>query len=112
MPLTKPDKNNVIININDESSNNCGEDNQDEQDQLDAITSYLYIKPSHSKQTLDKDMVLRRIRHRKRMNNLRSAFQSFIGSSSSSSPSSTKMTKNGKGPSNELKWVDDAFAAL
>ncbi|MBA0777060.1 hypothetical protein Gotri_005127 [Gossypium trilobum] len=112
MPLTKPDKNNVIININDESSNNCGEDNQDEQDQLDAITSHLYIKPSHSKQTLDKDMVLRRIRHRKRMNNFRSAFQSFIGSSSSSSSSSTKMTKNGKGSSNELKWVDDAFAAL
>ncbi|TYJ28640.1 hypothetical protein E1A91_A06G014000v1 [Gossypium mustelinum] len=56
-------------------------------------------------------MVLRRIRHRKRMNNFRSAFQSFIGSSSSSS-SSTKMTKNGKGSSNELKWVDDAFAAL
>ncbi|TYG63262.1 hypothetical protein ES288_D06G015000v1 [Gossypium darwinii] len=101
MPLTKPDKNNVIININDESSNNC-----------DAITSHLYIKPSHSKQTLDKDMVLRRIRHRKRMNNFRSAFQSFIGSSSSSSSSSTKMTKNGKGSSNELKWVDDAFAAL
>lgn len=112
MPLTKPDKNNIIININedeDETSNNCGEDNQDEQDKLDAITSHLYIKPSHSKQALDKDTVLRRIRHRKRMNNFRSAFQSLIGSSSSPS---TKMTKNGKGSSNELKWVDDAFAAL
>ncbi|GMJ15359.1 hypothetical protein HRI_005205100 [Hibiscus trionum] len=98
MPLPKPDRN--IID------NKCAEDDQEEQEEVDSnsISTHLYIKPSHSKQ-----VVLRRIRHRQRMNNFRSALQSFIGSSSSSSPPKTNRNK-ASGP--EIKWLDDAFAAL
>lgn len=75
MPLSKPDK--YIIKADD----NCPEDDQEEQEKMESnITSHLYIKPSHSKQTLDKEMVLRRIRHRKHMNNVKSTLLSFIGS--------------------------------
>nr|DAD46885.1 TPA_asm: hypothetical protein HUJ06_016822 [Nelumbo nucifera] len=34
------------------------------------ITSRLYLKPSHASETLDKDDVLRRIRHHKRVNKI------------------------------------------
>ncbi|KAK8683861.1 hypothetical protein V6N13_039907 [Hibiscus sabdariffa] len=102
MALPKPDRNIIIVN---DENNNCAEEEQEEVE-CSPISSHLYIKPSHSKQTLDKKVVLRRIRHRKRMNNFRSALQSFIGSSSSSSSAPNKTS----GP--EIKWVDDAFAAL
>ncbi|KAE8729200.1 Kinase superfamily protein [Hibiscus syriacus] len=100
MAVSKPDRN-IVIN----DDNNCAEDDQEEQEKMDCISSHLYLKPSHSKQTLDKHVVLRRIRHRKRINNFRSALQSFIGSSS---PAKI----NNKASGHEIKWVDDAFAAL
>ncbi|KAL4296808.1 hypothetical protein GQ457_12G018770 [Hibiscus cannabinus] len=95
MALPKPDRNIIIVN------DNCTEEEQEEVE-CSSISSHVYIKPSHSKQTLDKHVVLRRIRHRKRINNFRSTLQSFIGSSSPANKTS--------GP--EIKWVDDAFAAL
>ena len=101
MPLSKPQKN--IINKDD--NNTFPEDDQEEQEKMDSVTSHLYIKPSHSKKTLDKEVVLRRIRHHKRMNNVKSSLLSFIGSSL---PANT----NNKASVHEIKWVDDAFAAL
>ena len=54
MPLSKPEKKIIIKDEND----NCAEDDQEEQEKMDSvITSHLHIKPSHSKQTLDKDVV-------------------------------------------------------
>ncbi|XVF36188.1 hypothetical protein REPUB_Repub19eG0036600 [Reevesia pubescens] len=108
MPFSKPDEKKIIIKDDD---NNCAEDDQEEQEQMESVTSHLYIKPSHSKQTLDKEVVLRRIRHRKRMNNIKSTLQSFLGSSSS--PAKTyNNNNNNKVSVHQIKWVDDAFAAL
>ncbi|EOY14649.1 Uncharacterized protein TCM_033960 [Theobroma cacao] len=102
MPLSEPEKN--IIIKDDDDNNNCAED-QEEQENMDYVTSHLHMKPSHSKQTLDKEVVLRRIRHRKRMNNVKSALQSFLGSSLQAK-TENKVSVHG------LKWIDDAFAAL
>ncbi|CBI19614.3 unnamed protein product, partial [Vitis vinifera] len=43
-------------------------DDREDSDTLLTVTSYLHLKPAQSSQTLDKDLVLRRIRHRKRVN--------------------------------------------
>lgn len=49
----------------------------------DLITTQLYLKPSSnsSSKALDKDVVLRRIRHHKNLNKFRSAFQAFFNNS-------------------------------
>ncbi|KAK7410000.1 hypothetical protein VNO78_00457 [Psophocarpus tetragonolobus] len=65
------------------------------------VTSQLQIKQIQNSQKLDKEVVLRRIRHRKRMNKLRSAVRGFFFSTNTSDA-----TAQGK------KWIDDAFAAL
>ncbi|KAK8601196.1 hypothetical protein V6N13_059079 [Hibiscus sabdariffa] len=104
LPNPKPDsdRNIIIVKFNEENNKSAEEEQEEVESSSISISSHLYIKPSHSKQTLDKQVVLRRIRHRKRMNDFRSALQSFIGSSSPPNKAS--------GP--EIKWVDDAFAAL
>ncbi|CAJ1973347.1 unnamed protein product [Sphenostylis stenocarpa] len=66
-----------------------------------SVTRQLCIKPSHNSEKLDKEVVLRRIRHRKRMNKVRSALGGFLFSTAT-----TDAAAQGK------KWVDDAFAAL
>ncbi|KAL6317950.1 hypothetical protein AAG906_030997 [Vitis piasezkii] len=77
-------------------------DDREDSDTLPTVTSYLHLKPAQSSQTLDKDLVLRRIRHRKRVNKVRNLFQTLV-----SSPFSTTDSVRVQ----EKKWVDDAFAA-
>ncbi|GAA0160336.1 hypothetical protein LIER_16915 [Lithospermum erythrorhizon] len=67
------------------------------------VTSHLYLKPAHTTATLDKETVLRRIRQRKRANKAKGFFQRLI--------SYTFATKNEKGSSSQIRWVDNAFAA-
>ncbi|KAM1388086.1 hypothetical protein ACFX2I_016254 [Malus domestica] len=62
------------------------------------VSSHVHIKPTHTSQPLDKEIVLRRIRQRKRVNRVRAALQALL-----SSPSSPSVQEN--------KWVDDAFAS-
>ncbi|KAK8465346.1 hypothetical protein PHAVU_009G061375 [Phaseolus vulgaris] len=66
-----------------------------------SVTRQLCIKPSHNSEKLDKEVILRRIRHRKRMNKIRSVVGGFLFSTTTSDAAA-----QGK------KWVDDAFAAL
>lgn len=66
----------------------------------DAVSSHLFLRPTHTTETLDKDVVLRRIRHRKRVNSVKSALKGFMGCPVSSKPHQVS-----------VKWVDDAFAA-
>ncbi|KAK7352368.1 hypothetical protein VNO80_17788 [Phaseolus coccineus] len=66
-----------------------------------SVTRQLCIKPSHNSEKLDKEVVLRRIRHRKRMNKIKSVVGGFLFSTTTSDAAA-----QGK------KWVDDAFAAL
>lgn len=68
-------------------------------------TSHLYIKPTHPTEPLDKEVVLQRIRQRKRVNKLRAALEALF------SPFAQKPNKSSTPESNK-RWVDDAFAAL
>ncbi|KAJ1419092.1 hypothetical protein SESBI_15360 [Sesbania bispinosa] len=68
-----------------------------------AISSQLHLKsPKASSETLDKQVVLRRIRHRKSINRIKSAFEGLRGS-----------TEGKTASAQEQKWLeqDDAFSA-
>ncbi|KAK7351677.1 hypothetical protein VNO77_11289 [Canavalia gladiata] len=82
------------------------EEDEEEEEKKEAVcvTSQLCLKPIKNSQNLDKEVVLRRIRHRKRMNKVRSAVGAFLRSPFSSNTSDSSV--QGK------RWVDDAFAAL
>ncbi|KAM0970582.1 hypothetical protein ACFX13_018888 [Malus domestica] len=56
-----------------------------------SITSHVYLK-SPAAASLDRDVVLRRIRHHKHLSKVKSAFQAFMGSSSSPEPATSPMT--------------------
>lgn len=70
------------------------------------VTSQLFLKPIENSGNLDKEVVLRRIRHRKRVNKVRAVVGSIL-----SLPFSTK-TDTGDASVRQKKWVDDAFAAF
>jgi len=69
---------------------------------VNAISSELHLKSSlsskSSSQTLDKEVVLRRIRHQKSLNRIKSVFEGFLSSSASAQ---------------EQKWLqqDDVFSS-
>lgn len=86
-------------NINSQVEKNKEEDQQEEDG---VVSSHLYLKPAHTTGTLDKAVVLRRIRHRKRVNKLKSAVRSLV-----SSPAAD----GNENPVPRVRWVDDAFAA-
>lgn len=84
---------------------NTEESDQQEEEGLSNISSHLYLKPAHATGTLDKAVVLRRIRHRKRVNKVKSAVQTLL-----SSPFASAADQN-KSSTTRIRWVDDAFAA-
>ncbi|KAI4316770.1 hypothetical protein L6164_024715 [Bauhinia variegata] len=74
------------------------------------VTTHVYIKAAHTdrSRSLDKEVVLRRIRQRRRSHKVQAAFQSLI-----ISPFSSTATATATASSNTHKrWIDDAFAAL
>lgn len=80
------------------------EDDEQEENENPSITTHLSLKRCHTGDTLDKNVVLRRIRHRKRVNKIKSAVQGLFRS---------PLTSNTNKTSNpQIKWADDAFAAL
>ncbi|KDP38441.1 hypothetical protein JCGZ_04366 [Jatropha curcas] len=84
---------------NNSTNDTCTEDQEDAEN-LNAVTSHVYLKPAHRNETLDKEMVLRRIRQRKRHNKVRATLQRLFG------PPVSSKTDN-----ISIRWVDDAFAA-
>ena len=68
------------------------------------VTSQVSITAGRKASNLEKEVVLRRIRQRRRMNKVRSAFQAFLSSPFSSS-------KTEEQPQCK-RWLDDPFAAL
>ncbi|KAA0065270.1 hypothetical protein E6C27_scaffold82G006120 [Cucumis melo var. makuwa] len=69
-----------------------------------AVTRHIVVKssPSHSNQALEKAVVLRRIRQRKRVNKLRAAVGALF-----SSPFTDKTEET-----HQRKWVDEPFTSL
>ncbi|RWR74214.1 hypothetical protein CKAN_00253400 [Cinnamomum micranthum f. kanehirae] len=71
------------------------------------VTSCLYIKPhpasdpeqEQQRVSLDKDVVLRRIRHRKRVNKVQNVLQALLTASVSGVSADERL------------WLDDAFSA-
>lgn len=95
------------LNSNSEVEKHKEEDQQEEENHLAGfVTSHLYLKPAHKTGTLDQAVVLRRIRHRKRVNKVKSALQTLI-----SSPFASTTTDNNKSSIPQIRWADDAFAA-
>ncbi|KAG1347956.1 hypothetical protein COCNU_06G017850 [Cocos nucifera] len=72
-----------------------------------SVTSCIYLKPDAGgaavRRSLDKEVVLRRIRQRKRVNQIRTAIQSLLGASPDTGE------KDGELPSSW--WLDDVFSA-
>ncbi|KAL6215935.1 hypothetical protein ACLB2K_015361 [Fragaria x ananassa] len=93
---TKSSVQNEAVSI---SSTNLREEHDGETYDSSNVSTLLYLKPTHTSETLDKEVVLRRIRQRKRVNKLRAALQSLLTSPVLPSAHEKK------------KWVDDAFAA-
>ncbi|PRQ47767.1 hypothetical protein RchiOBHm_Chr2g0103311 [Rosa chinensis] len=65
----------------------------DDQVRSDSITSQLYLKSSSNSKAaaaLDRDVVLRRIRHYKNLRKVKTAFQALMGSSELQEATSTK----------------------
>ncbi|KAI3460272.1 hypothetical protein Pfo_016935 [Paulownia fortunei] len=91
-------------NSNSEIGNNKEEDQQEEENP-GLVTSHLYLKPAHTTGTLDKAVVLRRIRHRKRVNKVKSAVQALLSSPFASNTDDKKTSVH------LIRWADDAFAA-
>ncbi|KAF5740729.1 hypothetical protein HS088_TW11G00807 [Tripterygium wilfordii] len=84
---------------------NCNPiEDQEDPEISNSVTTHLYLKPAHTTQTLDREVVLRRIRNRKRVNKIKAALLSLFGSPISSETEKTSVDKK--------RWVDDAFAAL
>ena len=72
-----------------------------DQEILNSVTSFIYLKPEHSTETRDKAEVLQRIRQRKRAKKVRDRLQGFLGWLFSSKSENEV----------SVKWVDDAFPA-
>ncbi|KAH7524031.1 hypothetical protein FEM48_Zijuj06G0075200 [Ziziphus jujuba var. spinosa] len=104
VPKSQPTNTKYKTNPNpNNNNNNMVEEQEDPSETKEKVTSHIYIKPAHSIQPWDKEVVLRRIRQRKRVNKVRAALQAFL-SPFSAKPNRVSMHQN--------KWVDDAFAAL
>ena len=78
----------------------------DDQVNMDSITSQLYLKSSSNSKAaaaLDRDLVLRRIRHHKNLRKVKTAFQNLMGSSELKATTSdtTGMTS----------WLDQDFSS-
>ncbi|KAL9143718.1 hypothetical protein ABFS82_14G252500 [Erythranthe guttata] len=54
----------------------------EKEEEIMVISSHMHLKPAHRTGNLDKAVVLRRIRHRKRINKVKAAVQALLGSSS------------------------------
>ena len=80
------------------------EDHQNHENQSH-VTSQLCLKHTHSSEKLDKDVVLRRFRHRRRVNKVQTVVKALVGSLFSTK-STDKVSAH-----NNMRWADDAFAA-
>ncbi|KAH7567335.1 hypothetical protein ACOSP7_010831 [Xanthoceras sorbifolium] len=94
-----------LVPKNQSTPTETNTEDQEDPESSNSVSSHLYLRPIHTSETLDKDAVLRRIRHRKRLNKVRNALRGFLGWSAR--PAETNKVSSFY----EKKWVDDAFAA-
>lgn len=105
--VNSKDKSNlsISVSVSSEADSIGNTEDQEDAEGQNIVTSHVYLRPTHTSRSLDKETVLRRIRHRKRMDKVRNAVQGVLRLG----PVSPK-TDNPSAP--QLKWVDDPFAAL
>ncbi|MCD7446078.1 hypothetical protein HAX54_037284 [Datura stramonium] len=75
------------------------------------ISSQIYLKSTNSTGPMNKDVALRRIRHRKQVNKIKAATQSFLGFPFRISSNNIDTNNKILSDSHMIRWVDDAFAA-
>ncbi|OIV96346.1 hypothetical protein TanjilG_09773 [Lupinus angustifolius] len=86
-----------------------------EKEEDDAVTRQLCIKRiENGGKNMDKEVIMRRIRQRKRVNKLRAAVGTFLSSPFTTNKDKDKDKGKGNNASSvqQKRWVDDAFAAL
>ncbi|KAE9609396.1 hypothetical protein Lal_00020223 [Lupinus albus] len=90
------------------------EDDDEGEYEDDAVTRELCIKRIENGGIMDKEVIMRRIRQRKRVNKVRAALGTFLTSPFTTNKDKHKTEGNGNNPSpvHQNRWVDDAFAAL
>ncbi|CAK9171742.1 unnamed protein product [Ilex paraguariensis] len=88
-----------------EAKNINNSEDPEETENTTLVTTHVFLKPTHSTGTLDKEVVLSRIRHRKRANKFRTAVRALL-----LSPFAAKTTTDNVSVQ-QTRWVDDAFAA-
>ncbi|KAH7849339.1 hypothetical protein Vadar_016515 [Vaccinium darrowii] len=88
--------------LTDQNINENNPEDKEETEKPNLVTTHLYLKPPHSTESHEKEVVLRRIRQRKRMNKAQTAVKALLTSLAS---------KHNKASVHHKKWVDDAFAA-
>ncbi|MFS7952312.1 hypothetical protein Hanom_Chr07g00605511 [Helianthus anomalus] len=79
-------------------------EDQDDDTSVDGVTSYIYLNRPKATVTLDKQVVLSRIRRRKCMNLVKSTINSLFRSTTTTPPPGTSSAK-------KIRWADDPFAA-
>ncbi|OWM74476.1 hypothetical protein CDL15_Pgr003979 [Punica granatum] len=99
------------ITIHDADANSDRVDDLGREEEEDVpenllVSTHVYIKPVHSSEQLDREVVLRRFRQRKRANRVRSALARLFVS-----PFREKADGKAVKPDQPKRWVDDAFAA-
>ncbi|KAF3670194.1 putative kinase [Capsicum annuum] len=82
------------------------EEEEDNEISRGVVTSQIYLKSAGQ---MNKDVALRRIRHRKQVNKFKAATQSFLWFPTFKN--SSKNDGNKVSNSKIIRWVDDAFAA-
>ncbi|PWA54646.1 hypothetical protein CTI12_AA431970 [Artemisia annua] len=93
----------TTIHISNDPDNVFLEDDYDEDNTSRCVSRRLYLKPTHASGNLDKQVILKRIRRRKRMNLVKSTINSLFA---------TKTTPpTGNSSPNKMRWIDDPFAA-
>ena len=100
----QPTENITTTTTTTNNNNNYVDEEQEVPVTYNLVTSHHHIKPTDPTQTLDKEVVLRRIRQRKRVNKWKAMVQALVSSAFSAKPEKA-VSVHGK------KWIDDAFAA-
>ncbi|TKY75115.1 hypothetical protein E2542_SST03881 [Spatholobus suberectus] len=85
-PVSKGEQVEIVSGERGPEEDELGEFEFEKKDSF-SVTSQLCIKPIQNSQKLDKEVVLRRIRYRKRMNKVRSAVGAFLFSTDTSDAS-------------------------
>ncbi|KAF8410602.1 hypothetical protein HHK36_003134 [Tetracentron sinense] len=87
--------------VSETEKNSCSDDREREEPKH--VTSQLYLKPTHASESLDKHILLQRIRQHKRINKVQTALKGLMSSPFSGRTDDFTV--------HEQIWLEDTFSA-